>query len=208
MKGLLLKDFYMIARYCRFYPVIVVIFLLASIFNDSLFFSVYPCLLASLIPNTLLSYDERSKWETLASTMPVTKNQMVSSKYLIGLICQVITYILSVITLIIKMNRFNTGMTVFIANAIMMFMMSLMTTAIAMPFMFKFGVEKGRIYYYVVFILFGGSLVGGAAFLTPRLAESSVAIPPVLLPAMILVTIGLYALSWFLSARFYSKRDF
>ena len=42
MKGLILKDFYMAIKYCRFYLVITVIFAIASIYGDSAFFLFYP----------------------------------------------------------------------------------------------------------------------------------------------------------------------
>ena len=44
MKGLLLKDLYMAAKYCRAFLLIVVVFLAVSFFgDDNIFFVVYPC---------------------------------------------------------------------------------------------------------------------------------------------------------------------
>ena len=63
MKGLLLKDWYMMKQYCRTYPVIAVAFMALSLVDsDNLFFVFYPCLLCGMIPVTLLGYDERSGW--------------------------------------------------------------------------------------------------------------------------------------------------
>ena len=64
MKGLLLKDFYMAAKYCR------------------------ACLLCGMIPVNLLAYDERSRWLEYSGTLPYTKAQIVSGKYLVGIIVQ------------------------------------------------------------------------------------------------------------------------
>lgn len=63
MKGLLLKDWYMMKKYCRAYLLIAVVFIAVSLFsNDNMFFVFYPCLLCGMIPVNLLAYDERSRW--------------------------------------------------------------------------------------------------------------------------------------------------
>ena len=87
MKGLLLKDWYMMKQYCRTYPVIAVAFMALSLVDsDNLFFVFYPCLLCGMIPVILLGYDERSGWVQYSGTMPYTKIQIVSEKYLISLL--------------------------------------------------------------------------------------------------------------------------
>ena len=89
-----------------------------------------------------------------------------------------------------------------------LFLIMLMTTAISLPIMFKFGVEKGRIYYYVIVILFGGGTFGLSALLGDKLETSSISIPPVIIPIILVVPVALYALSWYLSIVFYKKREF
>ena len=86
MKGLLLKDFYMAAKYCRAFLLLVIVFLAVSIWGDeNVFFVIYPVLIAGMIPVTLYSYDEREKWTLYSGTLPYTRTQFVSSKYLVGL---------------------------------------------------------------------------------------------------------------------------
>ena len=53
-----------------------------------MFFVFYPCMLCGMIPVNLLGYDERSRWMQYSGTMPYTKTQIVSGKYLIGLLAQ------------------------------------------------------------------------------------------------------------------------
>ena len=55
MKGLLLKDWYMIQKYCRSYILITAVFIGISLENgENLFFTFYPCMLCGMIPVTLL----------------------------------------------------------------------------------------------------------------------------------------------------------
>ena len=75
MKGLLLKDAYMAAKYCRAYLLIVAVFLIAAPFSgDNLFLMMYPCILASMVPVNLLAYDAQSKWEQYAGTLPCSRD--------------------------------------------------------------------------------------------------------------------------------------
>ena len=60
MKGLLLKDWYMIQKYCRSYILITAVIIGISIANgENLFFTFYPCMLCGMIPVTLLGYHFR-----------------------------------------------------------------------------------------------------------------------------------------------------
>ena len=86
MKGLLLKDFYLSWRYCRAFLVIVAVFLAVSFTgDDNIFFLIYPIMIASVIPMTLVSYDEHDKWTAYSGTLPYTRAQLVSTKYLVGM---------------------------------------------------------------------------------------------------------------------------
>ena len=96
MSGLLKKDFYMACKYCRSYLLIVVVFLAVSLFgNDNAFMVFYPCLLAGMVPVNLLAYDENSKWHIYSGSLPCTRGQLVSVKYLVGLITQLSVLVLT-----------------------------------------------------------------------------------------------------------------
>ena len=88
MKGLLLKDWYMVWKYCKYYFLLGIVFFAFSIVEDNMFFVFYPCLLCGIIPANLLGYDERSRWMQYSGTLPYTRAQIVSAKYLIGLFAQ------------------------------------------------------------------------------------------------------------------------
>ena len=96
MKGLLLKDWYMMKMYMRTYLAMLVIFIGVSVTNtDNLFFIFYPCMLCGMIPTSLLAYDERGKWDVYADTMPCPRRQVVSAKYLLGAMLLAVVLILT-----------------------------------------------------------------------------------------------------------------
>ena len=59
--------------------------------KSNMFFVFYPCLFCGMVPVNLLAYDERSRWLQYSGTLPYTRAQIVSGKYLIGLICGIST---------------------------------------------------------------------------------------------------------------------
>ncbi len=207
MKGLLLKDVYMMAKYCRSYLLIAVVFIAVSFFgSENMFFIFYPCLLCGMISVNLLGYDERSRWLQYSETMPYTRAQIVSGKYIIGLGAQLVMLVITAIAQAIRM-KMNDG---FLANdyfvmIMLLLIMSMLSSSICLPFIFKLGVEKGRMAYYVMIgIVCGGSIVASTVL---RDAMQSEVKPNGVLALVCLIGIAIYALSWYLSIVFYKKRE-
>ena len=87
MKGLLLKDLYNLEKQARSLLLIFVFYLVFSLIgeNSNMFGGVVSIMMVMLVI-TSLAYDERSRWDRYALTMPVSRKEMVLSKYLLGLI--------------------------------------------------------------------------------------------------------------------------
>lgn len=207
MKGLLLKDLYMMKKYCKSYLFLIIIFIAVSFVGDTnLFFIFYPCMLCGMIPVNLLGYDERSRWLQYSETMPYTKTQIVSGKYLIGLGTQIAMILVVGIAQAIRLSiggDFALGE--YLVLMMFLLIMSLLASSITLPFMFKLGVEKGRMAYYVmVGIVCGGSIISSNLLSGKFQAEIKL---NGVLPILCLVGIGIYVLSWYLSIVFYKKRE-
>ena len=207
MKGLLLKDWYMMKKYMRSYLVLLIVFVAVS-FTDAtnMFFVYYPCMLTGMVTVNLLAYDERSKWDVYAGTLPCTRRQVVSAKYLLGILLQLL--LLAVTAAVQGFHMIGAEQperTGFVVLLEMLVILSCITSSITMPFMFKFGVEKGRMAYYVMIgVVSGGSVL--AASVSRRAMQVEVS-NSIALPLLTLAAIGVYALSWWLSIRFYEKRE-
>lgn len=209
MKGLLLKDFIMAKRYLKAYLLIVAVFLAVSIVSDdNMFFVCYPCILSGAIPVNLLSYDERSKWNVYSGTLPYTKAQLVSAKYLVGIIAQLAVFILTGICQAVRMNISGAfHLEGYLSFMTVLFFISCAVSSLNLPIMFKFGVEKGRIAYWLI--------IGAFVVLELILLSNSFQQPALraevpfngLLALMFVAGIALYALSWYVSILFYKKRE-
>lgn len=204
MKGLLIKDFYQMCRHCRAFLLIVVLFAALSALEDtSLFIALYPALFSGMIPVSLLSYDERSGWREYSGTLPYTKAQLVSGKYILGLAIELAVVAISALAQWIRFGRYGAleGLDVSAVMG-MLVLMGFFSSGVSLPLMYKWGVEKGRIIYYVVIC------VGCAAsFILSDLAESGrvfVIVNGDIFAACCLAGAVFYALSWWLSVVWYS----
>lgn len=207
MKGLLLKDWYMMKKDCRWYLLLAVIFSAVSFFSDENYFLIfYPCLLCGMIPVSLLGYDEKSGWMYYSATMPYTKAQLVSAKYLVGLLAQGVMLLISGIIHSIKLmveGHFNFAE--FGVFMILFFVIATFAPSISMPFVFKYGVEKGRMGYYIMVGFFCAASIIAQDVLSGKLSAEIQ--PNAALIVVAVIGIGLYVLSWYKSIAYFRKRE-
>ena len=207
MRGLLLKDWYMMKKYCRYYLFVSIGFILLSMMSSgNMFFIFYPCVLCGMIPVNLLGYDERSRWTEYVGTLPYTKTQIVSAKYLIGLFTQIAMLTVICITQGIKMGVEGTFvLKEFLVIMMLLLIMASVASSLTLPFIFKYGVEKGRGAYYVMIgVACAGSII--ATTIYKEGLQNEIQLNGVL-PIACLIGIGIYVLSWYLSVAFYKKRE-
>ena len=202
MKGLMKKEFLMLWRASRAFGLICVVFIaMSAISQDNIIFLFMPIMISGLLPSTLLSYDERCKWQEFSGALPVSRAQLVSAKYLLGLGCMTAILMLTLIVHLI-VRRFPTQTLLTMLGGICG--LSLFISAVSLPMMFKFGVEKGRLWYYATLVLVGGTSGASAGVATDFFNEG--------LPSYVWIIfvfgVVIYALSWLLEIRFYQKREF
>lgn len=159
MSALLLKDFYTLMRQMRIFLLLIVVFAVLPGFSMSSFAVVY----AAMLPITALAYDERSKWDSLAAMMPYTPRQIVVSKYLLGYIGIIFAAILAFaaqsITAAVQNSAVSSSE---LLTLLLVTCVASIFFAASMPFMFKLGVEKGRILLFILVAAIAGSaMVGG-----------------------------------------------
>lgn len=204
MKGLLLKDFYLIEKYCKSVFILVLVFMVVSILpSANPFFMFYCNLMGGLISSTLMGLDERSKWNVYCSTLPYTKAQYVSVKYIISLIFQLAVLVCDAILMGIKMS--GNGVFPF---AMYMKMLAILTafalfaSGSILPFLFAFGAEKGRLVYIVFIALATAMAIACTVIVEEYQMQIGMSIWFILLGV-----IALFVLSWRLSIHIYQKKE-
>ena len=202
MKGLLLKDFYMLIYYGKVFLLLMLVFLVAgTAIEQNTVFLFFPCLFAGILPMTLQAYDERSGWCHFSGTLPYTRAQLVSVKYLFALLLGGAVVLLTTVLFVVS------SAPVFSLPKLLALLaaagtVTLLVPALLLPFVFRFGSEKGRIAYL---ILVGGLCAGG------MLLFSGEREPPQLENGWQWLLVGaaalLYAGSWLLSVSIYQARE-
>lgn len=208
MWGLLYKDFVMVWKYCKVYLLIIIGFLMGSMgVGQNTFYIIYPSIMSSMIPMTLVAYDEQSKWNLTSLAMPYSRAQLVSIKYLMGLLTGLGVVLATAAIQAIRLHLDGSfQLDAWLGIVCMVLAVNCVTPALSLPLIFKLGAERGRIYHAVVTALIccGAVLLSfGFPELFQRTASSNGSLVP-----MCLAAVTIYALSWWLSIRFYEKREF
>ncbi|MDE5753747.1 MAG: ABC-2 transporter permease [Oscillospiraceae bacterium] len=213
MKGLLLKDFYMIMKYCRIYLIVISILWIFTPFAEEVIFILYPCLLTAMIPINLQMYDEKERWSCYSCTLPYSSGQIVSAKYLLNLFTILLNLAIISLGQFIRMlcvSGFNLEeLLVLLFSGLLI---SVIPTMFVLPFIFKFGAEKAQLAYMILAITIGG------AFAWITIAEDGIETEtailevlqnPTLFTAIALAGIVIiYIISWQISMKLYARKEF
>lgn len=200
MKGLLRKDFYMLWHYCKSFLLLILVFSLVTLAEPNSFYTLYPVMVGSVLPITVISYEERCKWSSYCQTLPVSKKTVVVEKYILTGICSAAILSLSAITQCIAMLRRSafswSGYAELMSTLLVL---SLIGPSITLPLIFKLGSEKGRYAYYFI--------IGGACGLSVYF--SGMQFPALPIPAFVMpiLAFALYGASCLIAIHFYQKRE-
>ena len=212
MKGLLLKDAYQMWHYTRMLILAAVVMMLVGVFSmkgGSNFFMLYGGLLLGILPMTLLSYDQSGRFSAYSAALPVTKEQLVGGKYLIGLCGMVLAELLSMAALAAAQLLWGTvTMQITVATLLQVAMLTLLGNVILLPLTYRFGYQKARYVYYLCIGLLA-SLMGYFVSSGDNALDSILPAQGsgLVLLAVLAAVLALYALSWRLSVAWYGKAE-
>ena len=153
MRGLIRKDMYMMKTYFRISWIVVLIFLFVGAVNEKAsFYHAYSCMMGGIVPISILSYDEKERWMDYADTLPLSAKTIVRSKYLFGLIFSIAVFVLATVSYAVNCAMHRGGdLSSVPAMASVFLFLSVLPAILLMPVLLKYGVEKGRILYYILF---------------------------------------------------------
>ena len=204
MIGLLRKDLYMAWAYCKTFLLILAVFIAVGLTGEeNSFFILYPMIIGMMLPVSLISYDERFKWHLCCDAMPVSRAMVVSSKYILTLLTVLLVLILTMLAQWFRLSRLGTPERIWELQGLLL-PMGLVGPAILLPVIFRLGVEKGRLFYFVLVGVVCAAAVIFSSGQNPVNPTAQVALPGwVLIP----VSLGIFLLSWPLSIALYKKRE-
>ncbi|MGI6366345.1 MAG: ABC-2 transporter permease [Bacillota bacterium] len=143
MKGLILKDLLNLKAQYKVFVVMILFFVVFALMGDSHdTLGVILTMITIMLPITALAYDERSQWDKYALTMPVSRRDLVLSKYLLGLLLAGASLIVNIAFQILS----GPGLTgTAVSSCLGGGCGAIFALSLILPVMFKFGVEKGRL---------------------------------------------------------------
>ncbi len=207
MIGFIIKDLLNLKKSFQTMIFFFAVFLLFSVSMKT------PTYLASMITLMLtmtsvssFTYDDYSKWEKFGRSLPVTKKQIVLSKYLLTLIMALAGSIISAVYILIW-QAFNSSASLLenISIVLVMFSVTLIFTSIAIPLIYKFGVEKYRL---INLVIFGGIFLlfmfVFSVYDISQIPESAFFAILLCLPVPALLLTGI---SYTISCRIYNKKE-
>ena len=203
MRGLIRKDCYMIWEYGKMLLLMSAFFLAASaLAEESLFFVVYPVLFGGILPVTLISYEERDGWNRLCDAMPVSRKTVVNERYLMTILCFLALYLLTLAVqaaVLIPKGRAPE----LVQLACLLPGVGLMAPAVMIPVTLRWGVEKGRIAYYI----FIGVVVALGIMGANAIGDMSREIAGFAMWTIPVAAVVVFAVSWLISLRIYETRE-
>lgn len=203
MKGLILKDLINLRRQGAIILVLLAFYAVIAVSShDTSLLSGMIAVLAGLLPVTAISYDERAHWEKYALTMPVSRAQLVISKYLLGVIFCAVAFAVTLISDLL-LNTYSLSDSVFLSlifAGIGIVFMSLM-----LPVLFRFGVERGR---FILFIILLAPTLLALLFSRGKISFSEEQLFSVLKYTALPGVLILFCLSILISLRIYRGKEF
>lgn len=217
IKGLILKDLLQLKSYKKTLIVFIFVFVATSITqqNTRNILAVMMTLGLGMFSIATFSYDEMAKADKYILTLPLTKKKIVVGKYILVITSTIIGAILGMAVSMI-LSFVIVGKLPNILELIEIAIGSIfgigIVEAIQIPFIYKFGAEKGRIQVFiaitVVAFCLGGIIWMSEKFGVNFLDNLMISNFMKLIPVILLVAIAIiYFVSYQISYNIYKKKE-
>ena len=204
MKGLFYKEARCLWQYGKSYILMVVVFFGLSMVNDgggiNTMWLLYPVFLLASLPASLLNADEKDGWMMYCETLPVTRRQIVTVKYVICAILAAAVTLLAIAAALVR-GQLDPAFRAELKTLLpLMPLTGLTAPALMFPAMFRLGAIKGRTVYISVVIL----VAAACAVLMIADGASARAVPFVL---SLVISLAVFVGSWALSVKWFRARE-
>lgn len=200
MKGLLLKDYYLIRSILYIIlAVFAVIGIGMSFLTSTWVLTVIATVMLGMISVTTINMDKSSGWRKISVVLPVSRKTFLDSKYILYLLLSGIGLFLgitlSVIVSVFKGQLDYNSMLLFISISIAM---ALFSGSMTIPFAFLFSEEKSMLGLIIAYPFSAAVFVGAALLIDNKIiACGLVAVAGILL----------YTISWLIARKLIIKSD-
>lgn len=200
MKGLLLKDYYLIKSV--FYLILAIFAVVGigmSFLTSTWVLTVIATVMLGMISVTTIHMDKSSGWIKISMVLPVSRKAVLDNKYILYLLFSgaglLLGSILSVMVSISKGQLDSHSMLLFVSISIAM---ALFSGSMTIPFAFLFSEEKSMLSLIIAYPLSAVVFAGAALLIDNKMTACGLAA---------ITGIMLYIISWIISRKLILKRD-
>lgn len=161
MKGLLYKDFQLLANsYKRNILTVLLLYAAIIILSRQLFVAYALVFLAGVYVSSTISFDEQAHWDSYARTLPVSAGQIVAAKYLLNLafmlaaaVCTLLLLALLPLTGGIAGDTAAVSLPEQLSGILASGTVSLLASSLTLPISYKFGGARARSFVGTAFLV-------------------------------------------------------
>lgn len=208
-KGLIYKDLFLLKEA---FPIVAlaVLFLLFTIIlgfsGGFLALCIMLMVFAVKVVESTLIYDETDGWDSFVLTAPVSRKEIVRSKYLLQILFLAGAFLVSaVILMLISLIPMFSGEDWLFLMLFVGFCYALVYGAVVIPIYLKFGQHTSRYVAFAILVVVAG--LYGATFGITMFLEFAASTIPLLIGVLVL-SLAAYGVSYSVSRKIYAKREF
>ena len=208
-KGLIYKDLFLLKEAFLIVALAVLFLLFTIILGFSggfLALCIMLMVFAVKVVESTLIYDETDGWDSFVLTAPVSRKEILRSKYLLQILFLAGAFLVSaVILLLISLIPMFSGEDWLFLMLFVGFCYALVYGAVVIPIYLKFGQHTSRYVAFAVLVVVAG-LYGATFGITMFLEFAASTIP--LLIGVLAISLAAYGVSYSVSRKIYAKREF
>jgi len=204
LAGLMLKDLLNLRSTIKTLIVMLLIFVVLLISMGSImpiFFLMI--IFAAILPTTSITMDDMGKWDRYALTLPVTRKDIVRSKYLLMIIligsAILISVIIAAVSYYMMSDNVMSFWIILLVSAV-----GILYSSLILPLLYKFSSEKTR-YIMLLPMILVGILIGGCVIIFGDSLPENLLLYILITAA---VSVAAFIASYFVSVRLYEKKEF
>lgn len=198
MKGLLLKDLYNIRKQAWWYLSMILLFCLLSVTVQNIAFAgTIGVLVTVSVPLIAIGYEEKDSWQKFVVASGRDIETIVAEKYLLGIICAVTGFVAYAVVYLLSERTSLTDLFVPL-------FMQITVLSVMLPTVFKFGVDKGRVYMIAVILIFMLAFIGLLSAADKFVGTDLIVFN---LTTAVLIA-GVLVISYFISLKIYTAKEF
>lgn len=168
-----------------------------------------------MLPVTTLSLDEVANWDRYALTMPVSRRDLVRSKFILMIVLTLFgmafSLVLTAVAVLVLPDFYAGSIGLFTIMAVI-FALSPLYGSIILPVYYKFGIDRMRYIMIALMAIIGAMIVGFfMVFEDFVLGEASSAFglnPAITVLAALVVSLAVMAVSYRISCGIYERKEF